>query len=50
MNEQSSMEDEPLFAVFLKSLLQYALAHPEELFDASELLAEDAAWLAELGF
>jgi hypothetical protein len=44
-----TLEDEPLFAAFLEMLLHDALAHPERLFDATEMLAEDSAWLAELG-
>jgi len=44
-----TLEDEPLFASFLEMLLQDALTHPEKLFDAEQTLANDKAWLTELG-
>jgi len=43
-----TIEDEPLLPAFLEMLLADALAHPEKLVDAGEMLAEDAAWLADL--
>jgi bifunctional DNA-binding transcriptional regulator/antitoxin component of YhaV-PrlF toxin-antitoxin module len=44
-----TLEDEPQFAAFLQLLLQDVLTNPQQLVDATERLAADAAWLRDLG-
>jgi hypothetical protein len=43
------LDDEPLLVAFLELLLQDALTHPDKLINADKTLAEDKAWLADLG-
>jgi toxin YhaV len=44
-----NLDDDARFASFLQSLLFDAVSNPASLSDVEELLADDRAWLADLG-
>jgi hypothetical protein len=44
-----NLDDDARFASFLQSLLFDAVSNPASLTDVEELLADDKAWLADLG-